>query len=75
MKRKSRPQIRSLSEAVKTVEGKHNLEVVGSNPTPATILRQGFGIALLVCITRIFYIVQNPKIFILAIQKILKKDF
>jgi len=33
---------------VKTVEGKHNLEVVGSNPTPATILRQGFGIALLV---------------------------
>ena len=36
MKRKSRPQIRFKNGAAKAVEGKHNLEVVGSNPTPAT---------------------------------------
>jgi len=34
-KRKSRPQTCFKNRAVKAVAGMHNLEVVGSNPTPA----------------------------------------
>ena len=32
----SRPQISSLTRAAKAVDGTHNLEVIGSNPVPAT---------------------------------------
>ena len=36
----SRPQISSLTRAAKAVDGTHNLEVIGSNPVPATCVKR-----------------------------------
>ena len=47
----SRPQISSLTRAAKAVDGTHNLEVIGSNPVPATKLKRSpEEVAFLICI-------------------------